>query len=93
MEIMDIVLSGPKKYCYQYKVQKLVSVMVFGGYSWETCTFVKTPLMLNTFWSNICSLLDAVFFRDIHAYFNTTTPRNILPVLQQHGCIIRECGS
>uniref|UniRef100_A0AAR2JUE2 NACHT domain-containing protein n=1 Tax=Pygocentrus nattereri TaxID=42514 RepID=A0AAR2JUE2_PYGNA len=37
------------------------------------------------------NLLNIVFFRDIHAYFNMTPPHYIMYVLHQHGCIIREC--
>ena len=33
-------------------------------------------------WYLLCCLLDTVFFKDVHVYFNMTTPRHILHVLQ-----------
>uniref|UniRef100_A0A3P9AFT2 Proteasome subunit beta n=1 Tax=Esox lucius TaxID=8010 RepID=A0A3P9AFT2_ESOLU len=54
--------------------------------SWETCTSVKAPLILNninSFWSNICCHPDNTFFKEGLAYFSKTMPNHILHVLQQ----------
>lgn len=79
--------------CHQRKVQKPASVMVWGCVNAHgTRTSVKAPLMLKgtyRFCSNICCHPDAVFFRDILAYFSETMASLILHMLQQHGFIVR----
>lgn len=95
---MAVVSSRPKRKrtdCYQCKVEKPASVMVWGRVSAHGVgnTSVKAPLMLKATyrcWSNICCHPSVVFFRDVPASFSRTMQSHSLHVLQQRGFVVKE---
>ena len=69
--------------CYQRKVQKSASVMVWG------CISVQIQRLMLEFWRVICCRQGNNFSQELHVYFSRTMPGLILHELQQCGFVGR----
>ena len=91
--------------CYQCKVQKPASVMVWGcvsGHGMGNLHICEGTINAERYiqvleqhmlpgWQHMLTSGD-VFFRDVPAYFSKTMSNHILHMLQQCGFMVKECG-
>lgn len=95
--LMDVVSSRQKREkdrpdCYQCKVQKPLSVMVWGCVTNQGMVdgTISAERNIQVLEQHMLPSKQCLFFRDIPAYFSKTVQSYILHVLQ-HGFVVKEC--